>query len=61
MVQKLESELRNKLNIPSLKIKSNRQIGWFIEVTNSHLDKVPEEWLETTDDQRVKIYNRGNY
>ena len=42
--KKLESELRNKLNIPSLKIKSNRQIGWFIEVTNSHLDKVPEEW-----------------
>ena len=22
----------------------NRQIGWFIEVTATHLDKVPEEW-----------------
>ena len=40
----LESTLRSQLNIPSLKVRMNRQIGWFIEVTATHLDKVPEEW-----------------
>ncbi len=40
----LETTLRNELNIPSLKVRMNRQIGWFIEVTATHLDKVPEEW-----------------
>lgn len=41
----LEISLRNELNIPNLKLKMNRQIGWFIEVTNSHLDKVPTDWI----------------
>ena len=41
----LETQLRKELEIPSLKVKSNRQIGWFIEVTNSHLEKVPENWI----------------
>lgn len=40
----LETSLRNDLGIPSLKVKNNRQVGWFIEVTQTHLDKVPEEW-----------------
>ena len=40
----LESSLRSELNIPSLKVRMNRQIGWFIEVTATHADKVPEEW-----------------
>ena len=40
----LEKTLRSELNIPSLKVRMNRQIGWFIEVTATHEDKVPEEW-----------------
>ena len=40
----LEKKLRLELEIPSLKVKMNRQIGWFIEVTKTHEDKVPEEW-----------------
>jgi DNA mismatch repair protein MutS len=40
----LEVELRNQLEIPSLKVRMNRQIGWFIEVTKSHEEKVPSEW-----------------
>ena len=40
----LETTLRNDLNIPSLKVRMNRQIGWFIEVTSTHQDKVPEDW-----------------
>ena len=40
----LETSLRNELEIPSLKIRMNRQIGWFIEVTKKHEDKAPEHW-----------------
>ena len=40
----LEKKLRIDLEIPSLKVRMNRQIGWFIEVTKTHEDKVPEEW-----------------
>ena len=40
----LEASLRNELEIPSLKIRMNRQIGWFIEVTKKHEDKAPEHW-----------------
>ena len=40
----LESKLRAELEIPSLKVRMNRQIGWFIEVTKSNEVKVPEEW-----------------
>ena len=40
----LEKKLRINLEIPSLKVRMNRQIGWFIEVTKTHEDKVPEEW-----------------
>ncbi len=40
----LETKLKLELGIPSLKVKNNRQIGWFIEITNSHIQKVPEHW-----------------
>jgi DNA mismatch repair protein MutS len=40
----LEQSLRKALNIPSLKVRMNRQIGWFIEVTSTHADKVPDDW-----------------
>ena len=40
----LETMERNRLQIPSLKVKHNRQIGWYIEVTKSHLSKVPDDW-----------------
>lgn len=40
----LESKLRTELEIPSLKVRMNRQIGWFIEVTKLNEARVPEEW-----------------
>ena len=39
-----ESRERERLDIPSLKVKQNRQFGFFIEVTKSHLDKIPDEY-----------------
>jgi len=40
-----EAEWRKQLEIPSLKVRHNRQIGWYIEVTKTHLEKVPEQWI----------------
>lgn len=43
-ISEFEQKERKRLGIPSLKVQSNRQIGWFIQVTKSHLSKVPEEY-----------------
>ena len=40
----LEKRLRDKLGVASLKVKNNRQVGWYIEVTQTHVDKVPDDW-----------------
>lgn len=40
----LEAELRKDLQIPSLKVRMNRQIGWFIEITKANEAKAPEHW-----------------
>ena len=37
-----QSELTN---IPSLKISSNNVFGYYIEVRNTHRDKVPDDWV----------------
>jgi len=42
--QILERET-NKTKIPSLKISFNNVFGYYIEVRNTHKDKVPEEWI----------------
>lgn len=41
-VQQRESE---KTGIPSLKIAFNNVFGYYIEVRNTHKDKVPNEWI----------------
>ena len=41
-IQMRESE---KHGIPSLKIGFNNVFGYYIEVRNTHKDKVPEEWI----------------
>ena len=41
-IQKRESE---KYGIPSLKISFNNVFGYYIEVRNTHKDKVPETWI----------------
>ena len=42
--QMLERETE-RTGIPSLKIASNNVFGYYIEVRNTHRDKVPEEWI----------------
>ncbi len=38
-----EAEIKNT-NIPSLKIGFNNVFGYYLEVTNTHKDKVPQSW-----------------
>ncbi|MDP4270036.1 MAG: DNA mismatch repair protein MutS [Bacteroidota bacterium] len=42
MVQQRESE---RTGIPSLKISFNNVFGYYIEVRNTHKDKIPEDWI----------------
>ncbi len=44
-LKEFEAKQRELLEIPSLKVRFNRQFGYFIEVTKTHLDKVPEDWI----------------
>ena len=41
-IQRRESEITG---IPSLKIGFNNVFGYYLEVTNTHKDKVPAEWI----------------
>ena len=41
-IQRRESE---RTGIPSLKIGFNNVFGYYLEVTNTHKSKVPEEWI----------------
>ncbi len=44
-VAALENVERTRLNIPSLKVSYNKVFGYYIEVTNTHAGKVPQEYI----------------
>ena len=44
-LQKLEEEERERTGIPKLRTGYNRVFGYYIEVTNSYKDKVPEDYI----------------
>lgn len=39
-----ERELQTQTGISTLKVRYTRVFGWYLEVTKSHLDKVPSDW-----------------
>ena len=41
----LEAEERERTGIKNLKVKFNRVFGYYLEVTNSYKDLVPQEWI----------------
>ncbi len=41
----LQQRLSRETDIPSIKINFNNVFGYFIEVRNTHKDKVPVEWI----------------
>lgn len=44
-IAKIKDQLSAESGIPSLKIGYNKVFGYYIEVTNSHKDKVPEHYI----------------
>lgn len=42
---KLQLRESQRTGIPSLKVGYNNVFGYYIEVTNTHKDKVPEDWI----------------
>lgn len=43
-LSKLQERESERTSIPSLKIGFNNVFGYYLEVTNAHKDKVPEDW-----------------
>ncbi len=41
----LQKKEQERTNIPSLKIAFNNVFGYYLEVTNTHKDKVPADWM----------------
>jgi DNA mismatch repair protein MutS len=44
-LENLEKRESEKTSIPSLKISFNNVFGYYIEVRNTHKEKVPEDWI----------------
>ncbi len=44
-ITRIEAQEREKTGIKNLKIKYNKVFGYYIEVSNSNIDKVPEEYI----------------
>ncbi len=45
LLAQIELDQKEKTGIPKLKVGYNRVFGYYIEVTNSYKDKVPEEYI----------------
>src|SRR5690606_11745767 len=44
-LNQLQIRESERTGIPSLKISFNNVFGYYLEVTNTHKDKVPQEWI----------------
>lgn len=44
-LEKLQNQEADRTGIPSLKISFNNVFGYYIEVRNTHKDKVPQDWI----------------
>jgi len=55
-LKRLEQRYQEETNIPNLKIKTNNLIGYYIEVSSSHLHKVPPTFFH-----RQAISNGARY
>jgi DNA mismatch repair protein MutS len=55
-IAELQARIQNETGIPSLKIRHNNMLGYFIEVTATHRDKVPPGFV-----QRQSMANATRY
>ena len=44
-IARIEAHERARTKIPSLKVKYNKVFGYYLEVTNTHKDKVPSDYI----------------
>ncbi|MCY3864794.1 MAG: DNA mismatch repair protein MutS [Chloroflexi bacterium] len=44
-IANLESQERRRTGIPSIRVSYNKVFGYYIEVTNAHADKVPDDYV----------------
>ena len=44
-IESLQNSLRNELKIPKLKISYNKIFGYYIEITKSHQEKIPDSFI----------------
>lgn len=44
-IAQIQKELSDRTKIPSLKLGYNKVFGYYIEVTNAHKDKVPDDFI----------------
>jgi DNA mismatch repair protein MutS len=44
-IARIEARERARTGISSLKVKYNRVFGYYIEITNTHKDKIPEDYI----------------
>jgi DNA mismatch repair protein MutS len=44
-LEQLQQRESERTGIPSLKVSFNNVFGYYLEVTNTHKDKVPEDWI----------------
>ena len=51
-----QARLNAETNIPSLKIGFNKVFGYYIEVTNVHKSKVPQEWTRRQSTKNAERY-----
>ena len=44
-LESLQNSLREELKIPKLKISYNKIFGYYIEITKSHQEKIPDSFI----------------
>jgi DNA mismatch repair protein MutS len=44
-IENLQKKERERTGIPSLKVSKNKVFGYYIEITNTHKDKVPDDYI----------------
>lgn len=55
-LSELQDRYREQYNISNLKISHNNIVGHFLEVTNSHITKVPNDWVVKQTTTNAKRY-----
>ena len=60
ILARIEAEQREKTGIPKLRVGYNKVFGYYIEVTNSYKDLVPETYIRKQNFNKLRtLYHTG--